>query len=662
MTNTKQGVAAQDLYHLKSLTQPNPNGKRAFFVENGIDEATNKYTAQIASVDENGHYQVWAQGGLNIQPLGTKTHLYYRHLDAKGRYQLMQMPLDGGDAIQVTHGDSIVQMRMTPDENVLVFKRMHTNVSSKFATSDRPQIRHITKLDNRADGIGWLSNDKRYSLVMFDLQTHQEVVLFESNYDLDFQGISPDLTKLVFLQSTMHNLTDAVDDTSALYLYDIANKKKTWVTSEMPSGIFTDARFSPDGENIIVIGSDNHYVHATVNHVYLYPIEDGNLYQLNLNDDIDAGFAGGLSTDFAQQRSNLGVFWLDSSHYLFHGYHHGYSQLYTGDLDGTVELVRDNHSEIYDFVPIDAHHVLISASSQKLPCELRIVDLKQFNEKKLYNPNEEYEATHQYAEVGGFSYPTSDQTGQISGWVMHALNFKPTEKSPVILYVHGGPHDAYGESFMHEFQYLASSGFAVVFLNPRGSTTYGQRFEKSIIGHYGELDYDDIMTGLQAALDQYGDLDPEKVFIAGGSYGGFFAAWAVGHTDRFRAASIQRPIIDWQSLYGTGDIGIRYASVELGKDLYADDANDYYWDRSPLKYAANVKTPVRIQHGEYDMRVPTNQSESFFTAVKQTGTDVDYIRYPQSYHGLSRHGLPNLRVQRLEDITEWFRRYLNEPI
>ncbi|UQS86251.1 S9 family peptidase [Nicoliella spurrieriana] len=659
MTNNKSGVAATDLYQLKSLTQPNPVGKRSFFVENGIDEATNQYTAQIASVDVDGRYQVWARGGINLQPVGTAKNLYYRHLDANGRYQLMQMPLDGGDAVQVTDGDSIVQMRMTPDENVLVLKRVHSNVSSKFATSDRPQIRHITKLENRADGIGWLSNDKQYSLVMFDLQTQQEVVLFESKYDLDFQGISPDLTKLVFIQSTMHNLTDAVDDTAAVYLYDIGKKKKIWVTSEMPSGIFTDARFSPDGQNIVVIGNDNYYVHATVNHVYFYPIEDGNLYQLNLNDDVDAGFAGGLSTDFAQHRSNLGIFWLDDQHYIFHGYHHGYSQLYTGDLDGQIDLVRDNNSEIYDFVPIDSDHVLITASSQKMPSELRIVDLKQFDERKLYNPNAEYEQTHQYAEAGAFSYTADDHQTQISGWVMHALNFDPKQKSPVILYVHGGPHDAYGESFMHEFQTLASSGFAVVFLNPRGSTTYGQQFEKALMGHYGEMDYSDIMAGLNAALEQYADLDAERVFIAGGSYGGFFSAWAIGHTDRFKAASVQRPIIDWRALYGTGDIGIRYASGELGKDLFKDDAVQYYWDRSPLKYAKHVKTPVRIQHGEYDMRVPTNQSEAFFTAVKQTGTDVDYIRYPRSYHGLSRHGIPNLRVQRLEDITEWFRRYLN---
>ncbi|MEJ6399752.1 S9 family peptidase [Nicoliella lavandulae] len=660
MTSNKLGVTAQDLYHIKSLTQPNPIGKRAFFVENGIDKASNRYTSQIASVDVDGNYQVWAQGGLNLQPLGTAKNLYYRHLDAKGRFQVMQMPLTGGEALQVTNGDSIVQMRMTPDENVLVFKRVHTNVSSKFSTSDRPRIRHITKLQNRADGIGWISNDKRYSLVMFDLQTHQEVTLFESNYDFDFQGISPDLRKLVFIQSTLHNLTDAIDDTAAVYLYDIEKKKKTWVTSEMPSGIFTDVRFSPNGENLIVIGNDNHYTHATVNHVYLYPIEDGNLYQLNLSDDVDAGFSAGLSTDFAQHRTNLAVYWLDSTHYLFHGYHHGYSRLYIGDLDGTVELVRDNHSEIYDFVPIDFNHVLISASSQKQPSELRIVDLKNFNERKLYNPNEAYEATHQYAEVGGFKFTTTDEQTEVHGWVMHALNFDPKQKSPVVLYVHGGPHDAYGESFMHEFQYLASQGFAVIFMNPRGSTTYGQQFEKAVMGHYGEVDYDDIMKGLDVALNQYPDLDSDRVFLAGGSYGGFFAAWAVGHTDRFKAASVQRPIIDWQALYGTGDIGIRYASGELGKDLYADHADEYYWDKSPLKYAHHVKTPVRIQHGEYDMRVPTNQSEAFFTAVKQTGTDVDYIRYPQSYHGLSRHGLPNLRVQRLLDITEWFRRYLNE--
>ncbi|WP_158530768.1 alpha/beta hydrolase family protein, partial [Fructobacillus ficulneus] len=130
------------------------------------------------------------------------------------------------------------------------------------------------------------------------------------------------------------------------------------------------------------------------------------------------------------------------------------------------------------------------------------------------------------------------------------------------------------------------------------------------------------------------------------------------HTDRFTAAIVQRPVTDWVNLYLTSDIGVRFVRAELGADLYQDtNAHQLYWEKSPMAYADKIKTPVRIQHGDLDCRCPVSQSESLFRVVKGTGTDCDYIRYPESYHGFSRNGIPSLRVQRFEDIVEWFNRY-----
>ncbi len=138
------------------------------------------------------------------------------------------------------------------------------------------------------------------------------------------------------------------------------------------------------------------------------------------------------------------------------------------------------------------------------------------------------------------------------------------------------------------------------------------------------------------------------------------STWAIGHTNRFKAAIAQRPVIDWQSLYGISDIGFWFCRTELKADLFKDpNGKEIYWKKSPLAYASKVQTPIRLLHGEWDMRCPISQSEEYFTAIKQTGTKADFIRYPQSFHGVSRNGLPNIRIQRIQDVYNWFDKYKN---
>lgn len=162
------------------------------------------------------------------------------------------------------------------------------------------------------------------------------------------------------------------------------------------------------------------------------------------------------------------------------------------------------------------------------------------------------------------------------------------------------------------------------------------------------------MTGLDVALQKFPQLDADRQYIAGGSYGGFMTTWVIGHTKRFASAIAQRPVTNWISLFGTSDIGFYFNPEELGTDLFAEGGVASYWRQSPLAYAQQVTTPIRLLHGEWDMRCPISQSEEYFTAVKRHGVDADMIRYPQSFHGVSRNGLPNLRLQRLDDMTEWF--------
>ncbi|UQS86035.1 S9 family peptidase (plasmid) [Nicoliella spurrieriana] len=656
----QNGVQNQDLFTLKSVTQPVKGEHFYFFLENNVDQKSNAYQSNVVSLDSQHHYKQWTNGGLNLNPVVTKTDLVYLHQSAD-KTSVMKMPLDGGVAHSVYEHQTIQSMLLTGDQTTLFFKTVDSNVKTKYSTTAFPTSRHVTKLFNRADGVGWLPNDLRYRLVRLDLDSLTASTVFESKTNFNLNSVNDDGTLVAYTQQNHPEMTTDYDASMGVYLFNLANHETTFVTKDVPDGIFSDVEFAPDGQKLALVGNTNVHPMCTVNNLWRYDLKSHQLANVTGDDDeFDCGFAPGvgacLAADFVQHQSCKSVRWLDSDRCVVAAYHHGMSALLL-NTGLKYESVYQDESEVYDFCVLDAHQLLLSVSKQEQPNELCRLSLSNQALTSLYNPNLEYEKDHEYAKHSHFTYRSTDDQVDLDGWVLHANH---SDLSPVILYIHGGPHYAYGETFFHEFQTLANNGYSVVFVNPRGSTTYGQAFETDVVNHYGENDYLDLMAGLEYALANYSTLDAKNVFVAGGSYGGFMSSWMIGHTDRFKAACVQRPATDWHSFYGTSDIGFWFCRNQLGLDLFNDkDALAVYWDKSPLKYAHNVTTPVRIQHGEYDMRCPLNQSEALFTAVKQTGTDCDYVRYPQSFHGLSRNGLPNLRMQRIDDVLEWFNRYRN---
>ena len=240
----------------------------------------------------------------------------------------------------------------------------------------------------------------------------------------------------------------------------------------------------------------------------------------------------------------------------------------------------------------------------------------------------------------------------IQGWYMSPIDAK--ENHPAVLYIHGGPQVSYGETFFHEMQALASAGYGVILLNPRGGSGYGQEFVASILDNYGDEDYQDLMNGLDVVLENHPEIDADNLYVAGGSYGGFMTNWMVTHTDRFKAAVTQRSISNWISFYGASDIGPSFVEYQLGRDL---SQADELWQMSPLAHAANAKTPLLVIHGEEDLRCPLEQGQQMYIAMKKQRVETRLVTFPKSSHGLSRNGLPNLRIERLDEIADWFKAF-----
>jgi acylaminoacyl-peptidase len=250
-----------------------------------------------------------------------------------------------------------------------------------------------------------------------------------------------------------------------------------------------------------------------------------------------------------------------------------------------------------------------------------------------------------------FPVRSADGT-RVQGWLLTPRAAR--RKAPAILQIHGGPRAMYGEAFFHEFELLAAAGYAVLYTNPRGSQGYGEAFTSAIVNDWGNLDYADLMAATDA-LAAHPGVDARRLGVCGGSYGGYMTNWIVGHTRRFRAAITMRSVTNLYSFYGTSDIGPD-DQWEFGGHAFDDPAN--YWRQSPLKAVKNIRTPLLIVHSEQDLRCPISQAEELYVALKTMRRPVEFVRFPEENHDLSRAGRPDRRVARLRILLDWWKRKL----
>ncbi|MDP2871910.1 MAG: S9 family peptidase [Bacillota bacterium] len=266
-----------------------------------------------------------------------------------------------------------------------------------------------------------------------------------------------------------------------------------------------------------------------------------------------------------------------------------------------------------------------------------------------------------WAEEADLSRPErvifpSVEDGRIEGWLMQPAGFDESARYPAVLEIHGGPHVTYGLAFMHEFQVLCARGFAVFFTNPRGSKGYGEAFAARVVGDWAGIDYQDLMAAADW-LEKVPWVDPQRVGVTGGSQGGYLTNFLIGHTTRFAAAVTQRSMSNLYSKYGVSDIGWTGDRWGMGgKDLW--DSEDFIMERSPIRYAPHVRTPVLIIHSEQDLRCPMEQGEQWYVALRRLGVQTEFVRFAGENHELSRSGKPRNRVERLERIAGWFERFL----
>ncbi len=244
---------------------------------------------------------------------------------------------------------------------------------------------------------------------------------------------------------------------------------------------------------------------------------------------------------------------------------------------------------------------------------------------------------------------------EIHGFVLKPAGYEEGKTYPAVMDVHGGPFTAYGSAYYHEMQVWASRGYFVFFCDPRGSEGRGAAFG-DIRGIYGTIDYSDLMAFTDKVLETYPMIDKERLGVTGGSYGGFMTNWIIGHTDRFHAAASQRCIANWITFFGTSDIGPTFGLDQCAGDPWND--TEKLWDHSPLKYAKNIKTPTMFIHSDRDYRCWMVEGLQMLSAIRLNGVDTRLCLFHNESHGLGRNGLPENKIRRIREISDWFDKYL----
>lgn len=654
--NLMEKITIESLFDLKNVSQPIYLDGNIFFLETKMDQKTNTYMTQIYSLDTvTKEMKAWGDSSnknlqLAVSPNG-KWLSYVSANNPEKTNQVMVMSTSGGRATQLTfEKDGVNNYLWTANSSSLFFQTSEKNQveeesSQTEKATDFPEIVAYDKVTYKLDGAGILPTNRHYLLKKVERATQAVQTIYKQESSFNVSYVSKDESYFIYQDEL--DKTDEWTYGSTVYLYDLASQKSRSLTISVPKGSFSYSAMSPDERFLLLEGNDFEYAFVTQTKLYGYDLVDNKLICLTATHDLEVGDL--IIGDFQQQIKGVSTCWLNEEEYLFGGTEHGKLQLYRGDRSGHHELIFDQRVHLTDSYLIKGkEQLVVTYSTTTKPSELGIIDLVSGELTSLYNPNQRFVEETEISEPEMFWYKGADDW-DIQGWYLPPIEVK--KNHPAILYVHGGPQVCYGESFFHEMQVHAANGYGVILLNPRGGNGYGQEFVASILGDYGNKDYQDLMLGVDAVLAKHPEISEEQVYVAGGSYGGFMTNWIVGHTNRFKAAITQRSISNWISFYGTSDIGPFFVKFQLQREL--DDVEGL-WAMSPLAHANNAQTPLLVLHGQADLRCPQEQGEQFYMAMKRKGVETKMITFPQSSHGLSRIGLPNLRVKRLENIVEWF--------
>jgi dipeptidyl aminopeptidase/acylaminoacyl peptidase len=651
----ERNFAARDLFDLEAASDPeiSPDGRWIAYTRRSGDIMTDRFRNAIWLIDtQSGRQMPIATGASQPRWSPDGSRLAYIAAGDGGRAQLFVRWMASGQAVAVTGlPDSPSSVAWSPDGRELAYAMFVPDEGARLgAPLARPEgavwadpLQVITAVTYRADGQGYLRAGYDQLFLVSSEGGAPRQLSYGPYNDGGPLSWTPDGRTLLFSGNRSPNWEREGFNTE-IYALDLASHQISALTSR--NGPDNEPAVSPDGRLIAFTGYDDRE----------RGYENAILYVMNVDGSNRRALTESLD------RSVAAPIWAADGRSVYVQYDdRGETKVARVGLDGAVRTVAEGLAGAdFDrpytggsFSVARDGAVALSAGSATRPPD--VVLARGGARRQLTRLNGELLDAKRLGEVRHIAVTSSADQRPIDAWLTLPANYAPGQRSPLILEIHGGPFAAYGPHFSTDDQLYAAAGYAVLSVNPRGSTSYGAEFANLIHHAYPGQDYDDLMSAVDAAVAQ-GFADPERLYVTGGSGGGVLTAWIVGKTNRFRAAATQKPVIDWSSFVLTSDSPPFFSRYWFGHYPWEDPQG--FWARSPLSLVGNVQTPTLVVVGSEDYRTPVSEAEQYYTALQLRGVPTALVKVPGASHG-GLAGRPSQSGAKAGAILAWFERYRN---
>ena len=643
-----------DVFDLQWVADPqiSPDGRTVAYLRMKYDIKTDRPRGTVWLVGADGkHDRPLTSAPSSSSPRWSPdgSRIAYVSRDADGSSQLFMYWLESGASAAISNfTETPGSLAWSADGKWLAFT-MPVPAEHKPLKVDLPEApkgshwaeppRLIDRMVYRFDGEGYLPNTfSQLFIVSADGGAARQ--LTHGDFDADGSPAFSADGKSILFSSNRRPDADYEPNDSEIYRVDLSDESLHALTDRR--GPDQHPAVSPDGKYIAYIGFDDRHLGYQARQLYVM--------------DSDASHAHSLTATLDRDVASLK--WSADARQIYFQYDdQGDAKIAAVDLAGKVRVLAEAlggadltrpYSGGSFSVAKTGRFAYMHAAALTPPALAIGTSMKDL--VVLPSLSETLLSQRTLGKVDEIRFESAADKRRIQGWIVQPPMFDATKKYPLLLEIHGGPFAMYEPSFACEIQEYAAAGYVVLYLNPRGSTGYGEDFANQIHHNYPDKDYDDLMSGVDSVVGR-GYIDHQRLFVTGGSGGGLLTAWTVGHTDRFRAAVVVKPVINWTSFVLTGDMNNYFYLYWFGAFPWEDVQS--YWKRSPLAYAGNVHTPTMLITGEADYRTPSGEAEQFYQALKLRKIDTAMVRVPNASHDISAR--PSLMNAKVAYELAWFK-------